>query len=128
MVVGQETDLSRYLAYTRPQLLYRLGKVLTELRGITGEYFMLKDEETRTQAQAYINSHPSDNITTRNATAKVQAHEITATLFSVKNELEQLSIERDYILLLLNERTSNGSEETSSEEGSAEEASAQGRA
>jgi hypothetical protein len=110
MTVGQETDLSRYLTYSRPKLLYTLGKVLTELRGVTQEYFMLKGEETRAQAQAYINSHPGDNITTRNANAKVAGHEITATLYSVKNELEQLTIERDFIQLLLNERATDGEE------------------
>lgn len=107
MAVGQENDLSRYLALSRESLLYRLGKVLTELRGVTQEYFMMKGDEVRSKAQAYIGSNPADNITTRQSNASFAAHEITATLFSVKNELEQLSIERDYIILLLDERKSD---------------------
>jgi hypothetical protein len=64
---------------------------------------MMKGEEVRAQANAYINSQPNDNITTRNANAKIAGSEITATLFSVKNDLEQLTIERDFLLLLLKE-------------------------
>ena len=64
---------------------------------------MLKSEEVRSQANAYINSQPSDNITTRRENAKLAAYEITATLFSVRNEVEQLEIERDFLLLLLKE-------------------------
>jgi hypothetical protein len=110
MAVGQETDLARYLAYSRRDLLFSLGKVLTELKGVTQEYYMMKGDEVREKARAYINANPGDNITTRNAYASVAAHEITATLFSVKNDLDQLTIERDFIQLLLGERENNESE------------------
>src|SRR5579875_2770847 len=95
--------LSTYLDFTRDELIYRLSKVLERHAIVINHYYQTKGQELRAQVRYYQDAN-GQSITAIREAAKLGTHDITAELYVTKAELDQIEIERDFILLLLKEK------------------------
>lgn len=97
-----QSQIQAYPTWSRADLISRLAKLVTELSATTQEYYRMQANETRTKAEAFIQSAET-TIAGRERDVSLSTYNTTASVLETRGYLDALKEERQFILFLLAE-------------------------
>lgn len=94
------TKIQLYPEWERTELLARLSQVVTQIFGLTQEWWQMQADECRTKSEAYMNSN-AESVAGKTRDVELATYHVTSSILETRGQLESLKEERNFLLLLL---------------------------
>lgn len=93
-------DIKQYPVWPKDDLKIRLATLTAELSSIIEDYYRMKADEVRGQAEAFLSSR-EETIAGRERDVRLAIYHTTASILETRAQIESLKEEKDLILILL---------------------------